>query len=603
MPVKDLLRPFLLSLLAAGASASLGQGADLRRMISVASISPGTVLGVVADAAGGVQMGATVWLLNRYDRPIVRAVTNERGQFGFDQILPDIYSIKVTLASFVPAMKSNIQVQAGRASFLNIHLASLLSSVELFYSAPGAAKLMSDDWKWVLRGSAASRPVLRALPGYDINQPARHESSVFSDTRGMVKVSAGESAAYSNQQDLGTAFAMATSVFGSNHVGVSGNVGYSPVNGTPMAGFLTSFRRGTGDAGLMNPEVKLTMRQVFLPARLAGGILSGSETPMLRTLSLSVAEKKQVTDDLLVEYGFSLDSVTFIERLNYVSPYARATYELGSFGAVEFGFSSGAPPIELLEQRADKNADLSQNLTALGMFPRLTLAGGSTRIQRTENFELGYQKVIGSRTISVAAYRESVRNGALTMAGANGLLPPSELLPDLSSNSSVFNVGAYKRMGFSGTVTEKVNDWVSASITVGRGGVLRTEQRALNIVEPGEIRAALHRAQQFYVTMRLNGTLPVVGTKLGASYQWTDYRSLTPGHMYLTQRTYPESGLNFSLRQPVPGLFGMPGRMEIHAEARNMLAQGYLPLDTPLGRRLLLIHTPRALRGGVSFFF
>ena len=56
-------------------------------------------------------------------------------------------------------------------------------------------------------------------------------------------------------------------------------------------------------------------------------------------------------------------------------------------------------------------------------------------------------------------------------------------------------------------------------------------------------------------------------------------------------------------RQPMPLMRGVPGRMEISAEARNMLAQGYLPLDTPVGRRLLLIHTPRALRGGISFIF
>lgn len=600
--MKDLLRPFVFSLLAAGATAAIGQGAELRRL-TAASLSPGTVMGVVADAAGSVQMGATVWLLNRYDRPIVRAITNERGQFGFDQVNPDIYSIKVTLASFVPAVKSNIQVQAGRASFLNIHLASLLSSVELFVSAPGAAKLMSDDWKWVLRGSSATRPVLRLLPNYDPNrQLPPPESSIFTDTRGLVKLSAGESAGYSNQQDLGTAFAMATSLHGNTHLGLSGNVGYSPANGTPTAGFLTSFRRGTGDAALMNPEVTLTMRQVFLPMRAGAGLLNGS-APMLRTLSLAVAEKKQITDELLVEYGFSLDSVTFIERLNYVSPYARATYDLGGLGAVEFGFSSGAPPIELLAQHDDRHADLTQNLAQLGMFPRLTLVGGRTQMQRTENYELGYHKVIGTHAVSIAAYRETVRNGALTAAGANGLLSPADLLPDLNSNSSVFNIGGYARTGYSGTFTEKLSDSLTASVTVGRGGVLRTEQRELIVVDPSEIRGALRRAQRSYVTMRLNGTVPVAGTKVAASYQWTDYRSLTPGHMYLTQRTYPEAGLNLTVRQPVPGLLGMPGRLEILAEARNMLAQGYLPLDTPAGRRMLLIHTPRSLRGGVSFFF
>jgi hypothetical protein len=48
---------------------------------------------------------------------------------------------------------------------------------------------------------------------------------------------------------------------------------------------------------------------------------------------------------------------------------------------------------------------------------------------------------------------------------------------------------------------------------------------------------------------------------------------------------------------------GIPGRLEATAEMRNMLAQGYLPITTAGGRRMLLTHTPRAVRGGLSFIF
>lgn len=575
----------------------------------------GNILGVVQDAAGNGQMGAVVWLLNRYERPVLRAVTNDKGQFGFDQLAPDVYSIKVTLASFVPAFKGNILVEAGRASFLNVHVASLLSSVELFYSGPGTAKLMSDEWRWVLRSSLSTRPVLRFLPGFDAangQQPGREASttSVFSGTRGMVRVSAGDSAGtsgYANQQDLGTAFAMATSLFGTNQVGVSGNVGYSLATGIPTAGFRTSYRHG--DSTSMAPEVNLTVRQLFLPNRVGGGMLSGSSNvPALRTMSVSVAQKQQVLEDLLFEYGFSLDSVAFIERLNYVSPYARLTYDLGNWGAIEMGYSSGAPPVELLSQtgiaaKERVGNDLSQNLSALGMFPRVSLRGGVAQVQRTQNYELGYRKVDGNTTYSLAAYREAVGNAALTIAGAVGALPMSDLLPDLNSNSSVFNIGNFRRTGFSGTVEHAFFPNLTASVSVGRNGVLRTEARELLTDDPGELRALVRRTQRTFATVRVSGTVPKLGTQLTSSYQWTDYRSLTPGHLYLTQRGLPDAGLNLSVRQPVPGMLGMPGRMEIHAEARNMLAQGYLGLDTPAGRRMLLIHTPRALRGGVSFFF
>jgi hypothetical protein len=38
-------------------------------------------------------------------------------------------------------------------------------------------------------------------------------------------------------------------------------------------------------------------------------------------------------------------------------------------------------------------------------------------------------------------------------------------------------------------------------------------------------------------------------------------------------------------------------------EMRNLLAQGYLPIETAAGRRIILTQTPRAVRGGLSFIF
>jgi hypothetical protein len=47
----------------------------------------------------------------------------------------------------------------------------------------------------------------------------------------------------------------------------------------------------------------------------------------------------------------------------------------------------------------------------------------------------------------------------------------------------------------------------------------------------------------------------------------------------------------------------LPWRMEATADVRNMLAQGYLPLQTASGQRILLVETPRSFRGGLSFIF
>ena len=83
-------------------------------------------------------MGATVLLYDRYDQLVRQALTNEQGKFAFGQLTPDLYSIRVTLASFVPAMRRNIAVAAGsRKSAAN---------------QPGDA--VQHAWIWFLRAVA-----------------------------------------------------------------------------------------------------------------------------------------------------------------------------------------------------------------------------------------------------------------------------------------------------------------------------------------------------------------------------------------------------------------------------------------------------------------
>jgi hypothetical protein len=134
----------------------------------------GSIAGLVRDTGGIPQMGATVLLFNRYERIIQRSLTNERGAFGFESLPPDLYSVRVSLAYFMPAMKHQITVQPGMQSLLHVNLASLLSSVELVYAAPGQGALMSDDWKWTLKTAASTRPVLRFLPQITWPRPHLH---------------------------------------------------------------------------------------------------------------------------------------------------------------------------------------------------------------------------------------------------------------------------------------------------------------------------------------------------------------------------------------------------------------------------------------------
>lgn len=569
----------------------------------------GTLAGKVVDAAGIPQMGAAVMLYNRYDRFIAKLVTGERGQFLFDALSPDQYSIRVSLSSFMPALKRNISIQAGLRSFLTINMTSVLSSIELVYLTPGQSPIMSEDWKWVLRAGGRTRPILRYTSGIDISDPnlaqsAKPAANIFSGTRGVFSLSSGEGGPLSSaghQTDLGTSFALATSVYGANRVAVSGNVGYASHSGTPSAGFRTSYSRDTATG----PEVNVTMRQLFLPNRIGMALASGRNDgmPALQTLSISFVDRVQLAEAVQFEYGSSVESVSFLDRLNFASPFARLRFGSAESGALEFGFSSGTPAVELLNPGEMSGTELKHQLNTLSLFPRLSIRDGRAHVQRAANLEIGYRKAAGGRTFAASAWREEVSNAALSASGAVGALTGGgEMLPDLASSMSVLNAGRFRRMGYEAAVTQKLGETMNATVAYGFAGALDASQ-GVTASNTAEVRSMLGVTGKHSMTARLTGTAPLTHTRYAASYRLTDYSVLHPVHLSLTQRMTLEPGLNFYLRQPIPGVGILPGRLEASAEIRNALGQGYLPISTPGGTKLLLIQSPRALRGGVSLIF
>lgn len=558
----------------------------------------GQILGEVRNSSGVSQMGAAVSLYNRYDELVRRALSNQDGKFVFDSLSPDVYSIRVSLASFVPALRRNIPVLAGSENLLKIQLNSALSSVELVPLSSTEGALMSDSWKWVLRSSHATRPVLRLTPQTSSSRNA--VASLFSDTTGLLRLSAGDSDALSGvTQDLGTAFVLATSVNGSSRVHVSGNVGYAS-SGLPSAGFRTTYRRNTD--GQSGPQVALTVRQNYLPSLMGSGA-PGSDTPVLRTATISSFDTMDIADLIHLEYGFSLESVSLFGRINSANPFARATYDLGIGSAVQLAVSSGTQPVELLAASGsqDLNKDLNNDLAALGQVMRISRRSNRAAVERTKVIEAGYKLVKGSRTYRASVYAEEVSDAAFLLSGESGFVDPGDLLPDLGSRGIVFNMGDYRRMGYSASVSQSLGDHASVSIAAGRTDGLELQKSPEGLPANGDdLRSGVRNAPRSWLTARADTTVPITRTHLATSYGWTDFNVLMPTHVSLTGETDQRIGWNIYARQPLPAIGGL--RMEITADMRNLLAQGYVTVHSQ-GRQAVLTNAPRAVRGGVSFIF
>jgi len=565
----------------------------------------GQLSGLVSDSAGRPQIGALVMLYNRQDKVLQRVATDFAGNFSFDDLLPDLYSIRVSFAAFVPAIKEAVQVKPGMRSLLEINLSRVFSSVQLIATSPTSGSgLMNDDWKWTLRADSSLRPILRMLPELNTRATraghANEKSAMFSDSRGLVKISASDGAqgvGSGAEADLGTQFAFATSLYGDTHVQFSGNVGYGSSSGSPAAAIRTTLRR---DIAGTSPAVSVTMRQIYLPFRASG--TNDSSLPALRSIGVSLGDKTQLSDSLSVEYGAELDIVSFLDRLHYFSPYARLNYALPR-GTLDLTYTSGNARPELGLNPNDQNSDLLRDLAALSLVPRVTLDGGRAKMQRGDDYEIGYTERLGSREYRVSVYNESVSNNTLTIAHPDSGLFAGDLVPDLFSNSALFNAGRFEATGYTASVTQDLGDTYKLTASFGTIGVMAPRTGLPAVSTADDLRQFMQAGQRPAVTLRASGTVKETGTRFVASYQWTDYTGALPGPQFLTQSARSGPGLNFMIRQPMPSIPGVPWKIEASAEMRNMLAQGYLPVSMSDGRQLLLVNTPRSVRGGLAFVF
>jgi hypothetical protein len=94
--------------------------------------------------------------------------------------------------------------------------------------------------------------------------------------------------------------------------------------------------------------------------------------------------------------------------------------------------------------------------------------------------------------------------------------------------------------------------------------------------------------------------VPRFGTRVSAGYQWIGGATLTRVDSFGEALFDMEPYLHVGVHQRLPK-FG-PGRWEANAECDNLLAQGYVTLNTQDGR-VTLMPAFRTFRGGLSLQF
>src|SRR2546422_3465641 len=130
------------------------------------SSSAGALSGVVFDLSGTPQMGATVLVLGEsaHATPFTQLLTDPRGVSSGERLAPGYYTVRVTLAGFLPTIERHVRVAAHLTTLVKIELDSVFASLDRLRRQP-AKQSDPDDWKWVLRTASSMRPVLQWTDG------------------------------------------------------------------------------------------------------------------------------------------------------------------------------------------------------------------------------------------------------------------------------------------------------------------------------------------------------------------------------------------------------------------------------------------------------
>lgn len=538
----------------------------------------GKLSGIVVDPSGTPQMGATVWVLSEgasRSTPL-QFLTNQRGLFAGEHLLPGLYSVRVTLAGFLPTVERHVRVSANLTTLLKIELDSVFTSLDRLRRRP-EQQADADEWKWVLRTSAATRPVLQWQEG-EVATAADHasiEAARNRRPRARVEVTSGAGqpgSVFSFADSTATAISFDQRIGRSSRLLLAGQMNYERSTGAAFATvWLPSGDLGSGS------ETTLLLRQ----AKLGSAGLTFRGLRMQHTNRLALGDRitlRYAAEYILVGLGAATSSLRPSGEVDVrLSPNWRASFVMAARP-----WSSDELPLQ-------------SALSELNDMPTVLWRNGRPVLEGGWHEEVGFERQVGPHaSLEAATFRDAARHVAVFGRGA---VPHPDFLQDLFSRGFVHDGGASTSWGTRVAYRQKFSDDFELAAVYAWAGALATEEQAADV----DFRDTLRTRYRHSLAARVSGRLPKAGTRLAASYKWMNGPAVARQDRFGEALYQLEPNLSLSVRQPLPS-FRTSGRWEALADFRNLLAEGYMPVNSREGR-IVLVPAFRSFRGGVSFQF
>lgn len=557
----------------------------------------GTIQGRVTGPGGAAEVGVPVTVASRDGRFTRKVETQAGGHFSLLRLAPGVYSVQVLLPTFLPFWKSPVQVLPGSQVVLDINLQALADSVNV--SWPVNAADARDGWKWVLRSGASSRPILRLLE----EEPGGGKTAPDSSARplhGTVQFVAGSDAqGFASDPGLQTSFDMEYGAGGPNTLGLSGLAGWE--QGTPAAGFRAAWNRRFGDRS--NTSFSTAVRQVFLPGEYWRSIGGAGETAgeRLQSVTFGYEHENAPTTRLRVRYGALVDTVSIGDRMTRWSPFGEVTYALSDSSRLAFSYAGTAPRALPAETDSYRQQETERSLT----IPQLSSGSDLEPVlEEGRHLEAAWAQEWGPRYRAQAGiFYDSLSDVALSMTGAQsaGFFPG--LLRDPFSNRYFLSGGNYSGVGMRASFAVTVSDHSNMVVGYSYAEGLQAVSGNLMAAGPQALREMVQAQQGHSFAVKLSTIVPGIGAHVITSYRWIPSHSVVASDPYDRSMGRADPYMNVILLQPLPSPNILPGHFEAVVDIRNLLAEGYMLVQTPEGGSSLLFPAARAFRGGFNYIF
>ena len=546
-----------------------------------AAPNAGRISGVVVDPAGTPQMGATVLVSSEQllGAAPVQILTNGRGRFSTAALPSGLYSIKVTLAGFLPAVEPHIQVDDQHAALLQIVLGSVFSSFEKL-RRPSDQQVAADDWTWVLRTSAATRAVLRWQEGATALDagPPPSDAARTSSAHGRLELTSGADrpgSVSAQAASPSTAFVYNLGVGSKRQLLMAGEFSYedASASGGLAVAWLPSGQAGAG------PVTTLLVRESRLDP--AG--------PTFRGLRMSHDDQFALGDVVSIRYGAEYLVAGLGGTTSALRPRGQVTVQIAPTWRASLIVAAqpwqNIPPTE---------GALESALKTLDAFPTLLIRDGRPVLENGWHGEFAIEHTLGPRAdLSAAVFRDLSSHTAVVGRGA---VAGPDFLQDYFSQAFAYDGGVSHSTGARVAYRQKFTDHFTTTVVYAYAGALAPDGARTGAF----LRDQLTTRYRQSLASRISATVPRFGTKFTAGYKWLSGPTVSHQDGYGESLYHLDPYLSMQIRQPLPSVF--PCRIEVQADMGNLLAQGYVSVSTIDGS-VMLVPSYRYFRGGLNLQF